>query len=254
MAILDLKRDDWLDAMSISDSEIPRVLILEGTWWRAQAEETRLARLEDVRESAFPEIYLGRTGDVQVAYCCAYGAARAVEPAHVFAQLGTPLLIQLGTCGSLNPQLEPGMVAVPDFAAARDGLSPLYGGGDTIALDSALSGLARKMLGQRSVDAANTRPSHLAKPVCTVGQDVRRMERGRAGNHRYGTGGGWRGRRQVRGPAIGLLSVWDGLSRGRTFLDSLEKDAQAALEHTNRLVFEIALDLARAMPASGEAP
>lgn len=169
MAILDLKRDDWLDAMSISDSEIPRVLILEGTWWRAQAEETRLARLEDVRESAFPEIYLGRTGDVQVAYCCAYGAARAVEPAHVFAQLGTPLLIQLGTCGSLNPQLEPGMVAVPDFAAARDGLSPLYGGGDTIALDSALSGLARKMLGQRSVDAANTR--HLTWPSLFVQSD-----------------------------------------------------------------------------------
>lgn len=253
MAILDLKREDWLSALSIDEAEVPRALILEGTWWRKDAEQARMSKLDHVRESAFPEIYLGRFADVPVAYCCAYGAARAVEPAHVFAQLGTPLMIQLGTCGTLNPDLVPGMVVVPDAAAARDGLSPLYGAGASVALDAPRSQKARAMFTEMGVQAANARhltwPSLFAQSdeMCTnwasEGLETIDMELAAVGAvaSMYGS------------HAVGLLSVWDGLSKGHTFLDPLEAEAQDALASTNNMVFDIALELARDVPGQERA-
>ena len=120
MAILDLGPSVWHDALGIAQGQAPVALILEGTWWRERATKTRLARLTDVRETGFPDMFLGRWKGVSIAYCCAYGAARAVEPAHIFAQMGTPLLIQIGTCGSMDGSLQTGMVMAPD-AAGGDG-------------------------------------------------------------------------------------------------------------------------------------
>ncbi len=62
--------------------------------------------------------------------------------AHVFAQVGTPLIIQIGTCGALQPGIGTGTVAVPRLALARDGVTPTYGGDEEIAL-SPVGGMRR---------------------------------------------------------------------------------------------------------------
>jgi|GEM_PF-4349178 len=59
MAILDYSPDVWQKSLSLVDTDIPRVLILEGTWWRENATVNRLARLENVRELDFPDLFIG---------------------------------------------------------------------------------------------------------------------------------------------------------------------------------------------------
>ena len=244
MAILDLPPDRWHTALGIPSGMQPAVLILEGTWWRAQATRNRLARLTDVTETAFPDIFTGRWNGIPIAYCCAYGAARAVEPAHVFARMGTPLLIQIGTCGAMDGQLETGTVMVPDTVEGRDGVSQLYCRDHVLALDPTQTARARALLTSRGIPVAGGR--HLTWPSLFAQSDadcagwadegLRTVDMETAAvaavAHNFCT------------KAVALLTVWDCLAAGRTFLDPLT-DAQArALARANSVIFDVALDLA----------
>ena len=88
-AVMDLGRDEWMAALGIAEADIPHAVILEGSWWREQRTAWRLSRLEDVRELAFPDMFLGYHRGRPVVYSCVYAAPRAVEPAHLFGLLGT---------------------------------------------------------------------------------------------------------------------------------------------------------------------
>ena len=245
MAILDLSPDVWHDALRLAPGQSPHVLILEGTWWREKATRDRLARLSDVRETAFPEMYLGRWNGLGVAYCCAYGAARAVEPAHVFAAMGTPLVIQIGTCGAMDGTLATGTVMVPDTGLGRDGVTRHYQAGEAVSFDPAASGRARALLAARGIPAAGgahlTWSSLFAQSdrVCAAwaAEGLRTVDMEAAAvaavAHRFG-------RR-----AVALLTVWDALAEGRSFLDPLEAAQSQALARANTEIFDVALDLAK---------
>jgi purine-nucleoside phosphorylase len=244
MAILDLGSNVWHDALGIPRGQVPAALILEGTWWRERATKARLARLTDVRETTFPEMFLGRWKGVPVAYCCAYGAARAVEPAHVFAQMGTPLLIQIGTCGAMDGGLATGTVMVPDTACGRDGVSAHYLSDSVLALDDMGSARARALLGDRGVPVA--RGAHLtwtslfaqSDAICAgwAAEGLRTVDMETAAvvavAARFG--------RQ----AVALLTVWDALAEGKSFLDPLTPAQSQALARADEVIFDVALDLA----------
>ena len=114
-------------------------------------------------ELAFPDRFVGQAGRAKVAYRCPCRAARAVEPAHLFAQMGTPLIEQIGTRGALDPARIAGDVMVPDRVLdrvlARDGLSHLYGAPDVVTPDAAWSDRARPLLADLGIPAV--RGSHL---------------------------------------------------------------------------------------------
>ena len=244
MANLDYSPDIWRKSLSLVDADIPRALILEGTWWREKATVNRLARLENVRELDFPDMYIGEWRGVTVAYCCAYGAARAVEPAHIFAQLGTPLLIQIGTCGILNPSIRPGTVTLPEFCEARDGISSIYGAADSLTINNKWIASAERLLQDRGVDTKRTR--HLTWP--SLFAQSREMcdtwaERGIESIDMETT--------TVVGvadyfnaSAVSMLSAWDVLEDDKTFLDPLSDSDSARLKSSNNLVFDVALSLA----------
>ena len=78
----------WQQLLALDDAELPRVLVTEGSWWRAEREAQRLAELDDVRALPFPDWWWGRHRGVPVVYACLYGAPRAVEPVHVLGELG----------------------------------------------------------------------------------------------------------------------------------------------------------------------
>lgn len=252
MAVLDFGRRVWEQALGPALPAVPDVLILEGTWWREGATRSRLARLTSVGELPFPDMFVGRHGDATVAYCCAYGAARAVEPAHVFAQCGTPLVIQIGTCGVLEHRIAPGAVAVPGRAAARDGVSQHYGAGPDVSFDTGWSARARAILVESGIEVHNTRhltwPSLFAQSdaMCaawaTEGLQTVDMEAAAvaAVTARFGSA------------SIALLATWDQLDEGRTFLDPLSEGAAAALERANAATYETALQLAMEVAARGE--
>lgn len=244
MAILDLAAEVWFAALGLGRDEVPDALILEGTWWRKTAEADRLGQLTEVRETAFPEIYLGRHGDARIAYCCAYGAARAVEPAHVLAQIGVPLVVQIGTCGALQRGLGAGSVMVPDVALARDGVSASYGGAAALRLDVDLGHQARTELDRTGIP--HHRGTHLtwtslfaqsdaicedwaAEGIATVDMEAAAVA---TVAQRFGA------------RAVALLAVWDALAEGKTFLDPLPPADDAALRRGNAATFAVALALA----------
>ncbi len=244
MAVLDFSSDVWIRALGLGASELPRVLVLEGTWWREKAVARRSARLDGWSESAFPDIFLARHRSVPVAYCCAYGAARAVEPAQIFAQLGTPLMVQIRSCGAIRSGIEPGSIMVPDRIAARDGLSPLYGAGAEVVPSPRWCDRAARAVMRRGLRALQgphlTWPSLFAQSdamcdswreegLLTVDMEASAVV---AVAERWGS------------EAIALLAVWDALSDGRTFLDPLEPAASAALARASDATFEVALELA----------
>lgn len=250
MAILDYDAQHWRDALGIADGDVPVALILEGTWWRETATRARLDRLENVKELAFPEMYVGDWNGMRIAYCCAYGAARAVEPAHVFGQLGTGIMIQLGTCGSLDPDSGTGVVALPGECLARDGVSQHYGAGETVFTDAGLVDAAGQALARHGIASQRTR--HLTWPSLFAQSDAMCAEWAEEGiasidmetsavvavADRFGA------------RAVSLLTVWDQLFEGRTFNDPLPAEAARRLERSNDAVFEVALEIAQAADAT----
>lgn len=244
MAVLDFTRDRWMTALGWSEEDVPDILVLEGTWWRETAVRNRLAQLEDVAETAFPDIFTGHVAGARVAYSCAYGAARAAEVAHVCAHVGTKLLVQIGTCGALQPWIGTGSVAVPRRVLARDGVTPTYGGGDMMDLDAGWADRASAILATRGVGVCTG--THLtwttlfaqddalchgwsAQGIATVDMETAAVAAVAA---RFGA------------KAIALLTSWDALNEGRTFLDRLDPEEERALAHANEAIWETALDLA----------
>ncbi len=249
MAILDNSDQIWRAALGMPKGQEPDALILEGTWWRETATAARLAHLDNVHELPFPDMFVGTWHGLTIAYCCAYGAARAVEPAHIFAQMGTPLLIQIGTCGTLNMDVSTGMVALPETVAARDGVSQHYGAGEVVFTAPDLVDLAQERLVKRAVNTARTK--HLTWPSLFAQSDQMCADWTQEGlisidmetsaviaaADRYGA------------RTLSMLSVWDALPHGRTFMDPLEPDDAARLTRSNEIVFEVALEVVEATSA-----
>jgi len=247
MAILDYQRDRWMTALGWSQDDVPDVLVLEGTWWREQAVSSRMAMLSDVNETAFPEIYTGRSGQARVAYCCAYGAARAAEVAHVLAQTGTPLVVQIGTCGALQPGLATGMVAVPRNALGRDGVSHTYGAGDSVALDGPWSDLATGALNARGITV--TQGLHLTWTTLFAQSDSLCANWTAEGIHTVDmeTAAVAAVAARFGAKTVALLATWDILGEGKTFLDPVSPTAARALTAANAATWEVALVLAQAV-------
>jgi len=244
MAILDLSARTWFDALGLAPQERPDALVLEGTWWRERAQAERLADLTDVRETAFPEMFLGRFGAARIAYCCAYGAARAAEPAHVFAQMGTPLLIQIGTCGGLSARLRAGQVMVPDRVHARDGVAGGYDPAPVLHLAQDWSAAARDGLRRRGVEPVGG--THLTWTTLFAQSDALCADWAAEGLETVDmeTATVAAVARRFGASAVALLAVWDHLAEGKTFLDPLEPQALAALKAANAATWSTALDLA----------
>ncbi len=245
--MMDMTPAEWQQALEIDDGDIPVAIISEGSWWREQRTTWRLGMLDDVRELIFPDMFLGRWRGRPVVYCCAYGAPRAVEVAHLFGSLGAQLAIQIGTCGGLQGGLRPGDIVVPDSAACQEGIAHVYGADKWIDADSAWSNTAGKLLEDRGHRVH--RGTHLTW-YSIFAQNGPMVE-------------GWRDAGYLSVDmetattlavadyfgmsAVSMLVVWDELLLGRSFLDPLETTDQARLDAANAAVYEVALDLIDAL-------
>lgn len=126
-----MDRADWMALLDLREDEVPRLLVVEPTWWRRKALHDRLARVGGVRELGMPDLWLGWDGDVPVAFSTAYGASRVVEPIHALGSCGTPVVVQVGPCSGLQPSVRRGDVVLPERATIGEGVSQHYGGQTT---------------------------------------------------------------------------------------------------------------------------
>ncbi|MCP4966981.1 MAG: nucleoside phosphorylase [bacterium] len=242
-SIMDLTADQWQAALGLEDHELPVAVISEGTWWRELRTGERLSLLENVIELPFPDIFLGRWHGKPVAYCCAYGAPRAVEVAHLFGALGADLAIQIGSCGGLQGDLNPGDIVVPDTAVCEEGIAHIYGAGDSIRSTPQWSDTARALLAnQGHVVHGGT---HLTW-YSIFAQDGRMVEDWHQAGYRsvdMETATTLAAATYFDMAAVSMLVVWDELLRGRSFLDPLEPAHQEEFDRSYEAIFSTALQL-----------
>lgn len=244
---MDLTAEEWQRALQLDDADLPVAVISEGTWWRERATTERLNSLEDVRELAFPDMFLGRWHGRPVVYCCAYGAPRAVEVVHLFGCLGAELAIQIGTCGGLQGQLEPGDVVVPSTAACEEGVARIYGSGDVTEAHPKWSERTRALL--RAKDRTVHDGNHLTW-YSIFAQDGAMVDDWHESGYLsvdMETATTLAVAQHYDMAAVSMLVVWDELLRGRSFLDPLEPHHQESFELSNRTVYEVALELVAAL-------
>jgi len=246
-SIMDLSAQEWQDALRLQDADLPVALISEGTWWREQRTKERLALLEDVRELPFPDIFLGRWHGKPVAYCCAYGAPRAVEVAHLFGSLGADLAVQIGSCGGLQGSLDPGDIIVPDHAVCEEGIARIYGSGDRVQSDAQWSEAARTILA--SHDHVVHGGTHLTWYSIFAQDNAMVKSWHEAGflSVDMETATTLAVAQHFDMAAVSMLVVWDELLRGRSFLDPLEPTQQAEFDRSYEAIFATALELVDAL-------
>lgn len=238
-----MTRAEWLDALGLGAAEIPRLVVLEGSWWRRERNAQRLAVLDDVRELAFPEFHFGRYRGAPVLYSCAYGAPRAVEPVHVFGELGTPTVVQIGSCGALQRGINTGDIVLPEQATIGEGSSQYYGGQGRSSATPALVNAA---------EAAFTRQGfrvHRGSHITTSALFAQGPERVQAW-HQAGhlavdmeTSAVFSAARWFGMQAISMLFAWDDLLRHRSWLDPFPAEERAAQDRANIALMEVALEV-----------
>ena len=246
-AVMDLNRGEWLNALGMDTADIPKAVIMEGSWWRAQRTAWRLSYLDDVRELAFPDMFYGLWQGSPVVYSCVYGAPRAVELAHLFGVLGTPRMVMIGTCGALDPRLATGDVVVPSQAVAREGVAHLYKGvaehTGIVLADPNLTQLGRTTLERRGVTAADSLHLTWSSIFAQSGAMVEDWRERGYGSVDMEAATLYAVAQHFGFAATALLAVWDQLDADRSFLDPLSPGEQTRLDAANTAVFEAALEI-----------
>ena len=239
-----LNKKEWLRLAGLHERDIPDLVILEGTWWDRKSYEKRLAYLENVRECQFPNMYLGSYHNQTILFCCAYGAPRAVEPVHIFGSMGTPTVIQIGSCGGLQNSIQTGDIVLPEKTKIGEGASQYYGHTDTSSPDPDLVCRAAELVEQRGIRAHRglhlTTSALLAQPPESIkawhntGYLAVDME----------TSAVFSAATFFNMKSVSLLFVWDELLTGRTWLDTFSREEASKQEKANLATFEVALSLA----------
>jgi len=247
-AVMDLGREEWLDALGMDAADIPKAVIMEGSWWRAQRTEWRLSYLDDVRELAFPDMFYGYWQGTPVVYSCVYGAPRAVELAHLFGVLGTSRMVMIGTCGALDPGLTTGDVVVPSRTVAREGVAHLY---RTVAEDTGvvlsdpnLTDLGRAALESRGIRPADSLHLTWSSIFAQSGAMVDEWREAGYGSVDMEAATLFAVAKHFGFAATAFLVVWDQLTADRSFLDPLTHKEQTRLDAANTAAFETALETA----------
>lgn len=242
-SILEVTKDEWLDGLGITENDIPDVVILEGSWWRAERQAARLAHLTEVRELGFPDIFWGKHKNKKVVFCMAYGAPRTVEVSQIFAQLGCKLVIQIGTCGGLQSHLAPGDIIVPELVWCEDGVAEHYVENARISADPHWVARAEAAL------KAQGRTVYTGPHVTFSSLFAESVEMYEAW-HKAGllsvemeTASTLAAAAHFGVPGVSMVVVWDELTAGRRFMDPMSEDGLKELEISNEAVFAAALTL-----------
>ncbi|MGA8117364.1 MAG: hypothetical protein WCA46_27325 [Actinocatenispora sp.] len=232
---------DWWSVVGLSPADLPELLVVEGSWWRTDRERQRLALLDDVRALAAPDWWWGRWRGHPVLYACVYGAARTVEPVHICGQLGTPTVVQLGSCGALAPGMSPGDLLVPTRVRIGEGASAHYGVlgeatptsdlADRLAAVASAAGLTVRRGATVSTEVLLRQPPDLVAEWTAAGLLGVDME-----TSATFSAATWCGMRRAA-----LLHVWDDVPGGRSWTEELPAGPAERRRATEQAQFELAL-------------
>jgi purine-nucleoside phosphorylase len=248
----------WLRCLRLSADEVPQLVVLEGTWWANDKAAERLGRLEGARELALPGLYHGWYAGVPVAFGFVYGAARAVEPVHIFGEIGsTPTVVLIGSCGGIAPLVSTGDVVLPEQAVIEESTSQHYRApaaaglqatgetepagqatGDAGLLDRAGAVLDRQGITVHrgiTVTTSALLTQHQAQVSAWASAGCLAVD--------LETSAVYSAAAQFGMTAAALLYCWDELSRGRSWLDTFTPAEAAAQRAADRATYTTALEI-----------
>jgi purine-nucleoside phosphorylase len=236
-------RDGWMDLLGLDEDEVPRLVVLESTWWRQDALDRRLPALADARELGVPDLWHGWHGDVPVAYGVAYGAPQAVERVHALGVCGTPVVAHLASAGSLSPALRIGDIVLPESAVIDEGASQYYGQTGSAPANLGKVARAAALLAPRgsyahrgsavTTSALFAMPPKQLKAWQQAGHLAVDLEASAVFSSAAAFG--------MR--AVSLLYVWDALPR-RPLTEDFSDEEREAQERAAEQVWQVALQLA----------
>jgi uridine phosphorylase len=240
---MQLDHAGWLSALGISEKEIPRLVVVENSWWHSRLTTFRLSWLADVRETSLPDMWWGCWQGQPVLYSCGWGAARMVEPIHVAGELGTPAVVALGTCGGLQKGVRSGDVVLGLAATIGEGTSQYYGGHGTSTADPSLVEAADAALKARGFQTHGgrlvTTSALLAQPRQLVqswfGAGHVAVDMGSSAIFSAATYYGMR--------AASLLVVREEVMIGQTFLGTFTPEETEAQEKATAAIMDVALEV-----------
>jgi purine-nucleoside phosphorylase len=238
-----MSRDEWLLAIGVSSDEVPEKIILEGTWWHKERYPVRLEYLTKVRELKFPDMYLGEYEGSTIMFCCAYGAPRAVEPVHIFGVLGTKKVIQIGSCGGLQPDVQTGDIVIPKTSHVGEGASQYYGQSiSSTATDGLVESADRALTNLGLKTHIGT---HISTSALLQQSDEQVEEWQQAGllGVDMETSAVYSAAEYFKMQRVSMLFVWDELLNNRTWLDEFSAAEKSKQTAANRAIFEVALKL-----------
>lgn len=234
----------WLQALQLGRDEVPRLLVCEGTWWAARQTPLRLAALEGVRELALPGLHHGWYAGVPVVYVSAYGASRAVEPVHVFGEIGqTPRVVQVGSCGGLQPAVHTGDVVLPEQASIGEGASQYYGGAGESCADPGLVAAAERALRTRGLATHRGRHVTTAALLAQPPELIERWSAAGCLGVDMETSAVFSAAAAFGLAAASMLFCWDELLLHRSWLDPFTPAETAAQQRADHAIYQVALEI-----------
>ena len=240
---VEMSRDEWLTAIGMTSDEIPEKIILEGTWWHKERYPVRLDYLTKVRELKFPDMYLGQFEGSSVMFCCAYGAPRAVEPVHIFGILGSKKVIQIGSCGGLQPNVQTGDIVIPTISQVGEGASQYYGQMVSSTASNGLVEIADRVLTKLGLK------THIGAHISTSAllqqsdEQVKNWQQAGLLGVDMETSAVYSAAEYFSMQRVSMLFVWDELFNHRTWLDEFSVAEKLKQTEANRIIFEVALKL-----------
>lgn len=238
-----MTKADWLAAIGMSAEEVPEKIILEGTWWSKDRYPVRLEYLTNVRELKFPDMYLGEYKGDKVMFCCAYGASRVVEPIHIFGILGTKKVIQIGSCGGLQPNVITGDIVIPSTSIIGEGASQYYGHSiESIASPDLLDKANHQLISRHLTTHLG---SHISTSALLQQSDKQIREWKQKGllGVDMETSAVYSAATYFNMKRVSMLFVWDELLKNRTWLDEFSVTEKIRQTKANLAIFEVALQL-----------
>lgn len=232
-----------MDELGLGQDEVPRLLVVEGSGYRQEAQDRRLPALDDVRPLGMPDLWHGWAGDLPVVWAWVYGATRAVEPVHALGLCGTPVVVHLAPCHALSTSLRVGDIVLPDKATIGEGASQYYGGSGQAPANLGKVARAAALLATRGVHAHRGTTVTASALLSLPDEMVRRWAKAGGLAVDLEASAVFTAAQSLGMRAVSLLYVWDSLPR-RPWTEPFTPEEEQAQERAMQEVWEIALQLA----------
>ena len=122
----DFTKEDWMQALKLSEKGIPESFILHGEWEHQENLDRWKNILADEQWISDWNTVIGNRHENRIGFSNVFGGPSAAITAHRYAVLGTNKFIQTGYFGGLSSDVQYGDILIVTGTYMEDGVSQWY--------------------------------------------------------------------------------------------------------------------------------